>query len=205
MFFIHDRGHMLSVYLFGQQLGSILGLISGGSIADTVGWRWSQYIVAIIDAVVFVLLFFTFEETMFPRFLFTPTIIDATITSLADVEEAGTCVAKDSAKVSAEGGIALPVTSHPTEGQALIDPFPKRTYIQMLDLGYNILRTRPVSGSISVVLSSSWAIPMLSLPGSSLPLVALLALCHSTPSLKSSPTSHTTSAPQPLALFSLLP
>lgn len=32
--------------------------------------RWTQYIVAIIDAGVLVLLFFTFEETMFPRFIF---------------------------------------------------------------------------------------------------------------------------------------
>lgn len=70
MFFVHERGRGLACYLFGQQLGSILGLITGGSIADGPGWRWSQYIVAIIDASVFVLLFCSFEETMFPRFLF---------------------------------------------------------------------------------------------------------------------------------------
>ena len=70
MFFTHERGRMLSVYLFGQQLGSILGLITGGSIADGPGWRWSQFICAIIDAGVLVLFIFTFEETLFPRFLF---------------------------------------------------------------------------------------------------------------------------------------
>lgn len=74
MFFTHQRGRMLSFYLFGQQLGSILGLITGGSIADGPGWRWSQFIVAIIDAGVLVLLFFTFEETLFPRFLFGKTV-----------------------------------------------------------------------------------------------------------------------------------
>lgn len=47
-----------------------LGLITGGSIADTLGWRWSQYIVAIIDGGVLVLLLLSFEETLFPRFLF---------------------------------------------------------------------------------------------------------------------------------------
>jgi MFS family permease len=46
-----------------------LGLITGGSIADTLGWRWSQYIVAIIDGGVLVLLFVSFEEILFPRFL----------------------------------------------------------------------------------------------------------------------------------------
>ncbi|KAF7895623.1 uncharacterized protein EAF01_009585 [Botrytis porri] len=56
MFNVHERGRMLAVYLFAQQLGSIspfhaLGLISGGSIADGPGWRWSQYIVGIIYGV----------------------------------------------------------------------------------------------------------------------------------------------------------
>jgi hypothetical protein len=69
---------------------------------------------------------------MFPRFLFTPSVIDATVTSRSDVEEAGTCAAKESAKVSAEGGMNLPVTSHTSEGQSLIDQFPKRTYLQVL-------------------------------------------------------------------------
>ncbi|KAL0254531.1 hypothetical protein SLS55_010008 [Diplodia seriata] len=70
MFYVHERGRGLSYYLFGQQLGSILGLITGGIIADGPGWRWSQWIVAIIDAAVLVLLALSFEETMFPRFLF---------------------------------------------------------------------------------------------------------------------------------------
>lgn len=47
MFFSHERGRMLAVYIFFQQLGSILGLILGGYIADGIGWRWSQPIVAI--------------------------------------------------------------------------------------------------------------------------------------------------------------
>ncbi|KAL1986349.1 hypothetical protein VTN96DRAFT_6581 [Rasamsonia emersonii] len=60
MFFVYDRGRMLSVYLFGQQLGSILGLITGGSIAIvSAGAGASTYIVAIIDADVLLLFFFT--------------------------------------------------------------------------------------------------------------------------------------------------
>ncbi|KAK7618013.1 major facilitator superfamily domain-containing protein [Phyllosticta paracitricarpa] len=50
MFYVHERGRALSVYLFGQQLGSILGLITGGSGADALGWRWAQYMSAIINA-----------------------------------------------------------------------------------------------------------------------------------------------------------
>ncbi|KAF2083890.1 MFS general substrate transporter [Saccharata proteae CBS 121410] len=72
-FFVHERGRSLSFYLFGQQLGSILGLITGGIIAHGPGWRWSQFIVAIINGFVLILFVMTFEETLFPRFLFSPT------------------------------------------------------------------------------------------------------------------------------------
>jgi MFS family permease len=47
MFFAHERGRMVSIYIFFQQLGSILGLILGGYISDGIGWRWSSPIVAI--------------------------------------------------------------------------------------------------------------------------------------------------------------
>jgi MFS family permease len=89
MFFVHQRSTSLSFYLFGQQLGSMwvsaqscpddgfthwpapsLGLITGGAIADTRGWRWSGWVAAIIEAGTFLLILGGFEETMFPRFLF---------------------------------------------------------------------------------------------------------------------------------------
>lgn len=38
---------MLSIYIFFQQLGSIIGLICGGYISDGIGWRWSMPIVSI--------------------------------------------------------------------------------------------------------------------------------------------------------------
>ncbi|KAJ9143293.1 MFS general substrate transporter [Pleurostoma richardsiae] len=131
MFFVHDRGRMLAVYLFGQQLGSILGLISGGSIADSVGWRWSQYIVSIIDAVVFVLLLLSFEETLFPRFIFSPSIIQAVRAPRADIEDKGD---KETSKISTDGNqdADLRAMSHASVDQALVDQFPKRTYIQTL-------------------------------------------------------------------------
>ncbi|KAL1852170.1 hypothetical protein Plec18170_005894 [Paecilomyces lecythidis] len=68
MFFAHERGRMVAVYIFGQQLGSILGLILGGYIADGVGWRWSSPIVAIAAGILIILFIFTFDDTMFPRY-----------------------------------------------------------------------------------------------------------------------------------------
>ena len=69
-FFVHERGRALAVYLFSQQIGAVIGLVSGGAQADTIGWRWSQFVVAIADAVIFCLFIFTFQESLFPRFLF---------------------------------------------------------------------------------------------------------------------------------------
>ncbi|GME83686.1 unnamed protein product [Ambrosiozyma monospora] len=71
MFYVHERGRMLAVYLFSRDLGAGIGLISGGRMNDTMGWRWSQVLVGIMTAVAVVVFIFAFEETLFPRFLFT--------------------------------------------------------------------------------------------------------------------------------------
>ncbi|KAL3431492.1 major facilitator superfamily domain-containing protein [Aspergillus tetrazonus] len=84
IFFAHQRGTMLAVYVWGQQLGSILALILGGYIAEGPGWRWSCKIVAILnvrlisvtlraavaDALqgfVVLLFIFTMDDSLFPR------------------------------------------------------------------------------------------------------------------------------------------
>ncbi|RAO67986.1 uncharacterized protein BHQ10_003998 [Talaromyces amestolkiae] len=67
IFFAHQRGTALAFYIWGQQLGSILGLILGGYIAQGPGWRWSCQIVAILSAAVIVLFIFTFDDSLFPR------------------------------------------------------------------------------------------------------------------------------------------
>ncbi|KAL4789516.1 major facilitator superfamily domain-containing protein [Aspergillus venezuelensis] len=67
VFFAHQRGTMLAIYAWGQQLGTILGLILGGYIAEGPGWRWGCKIVAIICGGVAVLIFFTLDDSLFPR------------------------------------------------------------------------------------------------------------------------------------------
>ncbi|KIW79602.1 hypothetical protein Z517_06214 [Fonsecaea pedrosoi CBS 271.37] len=128
MFFVHQRGRMLSVYLFGQQLGSILGLISGGSIADGPGWRWSQYIVAIIDASVLVLLLLTFEETMFPRFLFGKTASASAVARSMGFPQASDSKAPVDTLTQSQSPSEI---EHDTTLEA---QFPKRTYLEKLKL-----------------------------------------------------------------------
>ncbi|KAK8226972.1 MFS transporter [Phyllosticta capitalensis] len=136
MFFVHQRGRGLAVYLFGQQLGSILGLITGGSIADSLGWRWAQYISAIINGGVLLLLLLSFEETMFPRFLFSsqgrvpPPVISATTSSPipspatphgADSKSPRASSSSTSADIEVDAATAMP-------------HIPKRTALQKLQL-----------------------------------------------------------------------
>ncbi|KAI4724370.1 MFS general substrate transporter [Aureobasidium sp. EXF-10728] len=130
MFFAHERGMMLSFYLFGQQLGSILGLITGGIISDHLGWRWTQYCVAIIDAGVLVLLAFTFEETLFPRFIF------ERIQGVLPVTESGSSpVVPSTDDKDCVKKYLNPVTTIQSEGHDIQQrDFPRRTYSQKLKL-----------------------------------------------------------------------
>jgi hypothetical protein len=98
-----------------------LGLITGGKIADTIGWRWSQYIVAIIDGCVFLLFLFTFEETLFPR--------NHILSASASVHSASEPELLDtSSDAQSDKSPAKPTTvvSVPVD----IDEFPARTYAQ---------------------------------------------------------------------------
>ncbi|KAF4447191.1 hypothetical protein F53441_9238 [Fusarium austroafricanum] len=128
MFFVHERGRMLSVYLFAQQLGSILGLITGGSMSDTVGWRWSQNICGFIFAFVLIMFTFSFEETLFPRFLFAQPVI-STIPASKDEETAGN--GKPKAAESTEKK-KLELKTYASHNNGIVDDFPKRTYLQTL-------------------------------------------------------------------------
>ncbi|CDK26270.1 unnamed protein product [Kuraishia capsulata CBS 1993] len=122
MFFVHERGTMIAVYLFGQQLGSVIGLISGGSIADGPGWRWSQYIVAMIDGAVLLLLIFTFEETMLPRFLFNRNASGLS----SEADDDGLAESEEKTKIISE------VREEGSTVDTMISRFPRRSYIQML-------------------------------------------------------------------------
>lgn len=127
MFFTHERGKMLSFYLFGQQLGSILGLITGGSIADNLGWRWSQYIVAIIDAGVLTLLILTFEETLFPRFIFQQ------IVGVLPTTERQKSLSESTSK-DPDSKLPYGIVSTEAESLPAQRDYPRRTMVQRLKL-----------------------------------------------------------------------
>lgn len=120
VFFTHERGRMVTMYIFCQQLGSILGLILGGYITEGVGWRWCQPTVAIACGVLIVLFVFTFDDTMFPRYRFK--------TESASNPSPGT---DDQAGETKDGMEKAAVSSIASEeiGEVVM---PRRTYLQML-------------------------------------------------------------------------
>lgn len=48
VFFAHERGTMLAVYVWSQQLGALLGSTLGGYIAAGPGWRMGENICGIL-------------------------------------------------------------------------------------------------------------------------------------------------------------
>ncbi|KAJ5857741.1 hypothetical protein N7455_008635, partial [Penicillium solitum] len=65
--FAHDRGFHMGIYNWTLWCGAFMSPIAGGFVAERFGWRWIQYILAIICLCFTVVTFFGFEETMFFR------------------------------------------------------------------------------------------------------------------------------------------
>ncbi|ORZ18834.1 major facilitator superfamily domain-containing protein [Absidia repens] len=65
LFDTHERGTAVSLYMFGTILGPAVAPISGGYIANYLGWRWIFYIKTILGGVLFILSFFFLQETLY--------------------------------------------------------------------------------------------------------------------------------------------
>jgi MFS family permease len=68
VFFQHQRGTVLGFYVLATNIGTYLGPLVGGYIADgSLGWRWIGWTAVIIFGATFIVLFFGLEETTFDR------------------------------------------------------------------------------------------------------------------------------------------
>ncbi|EFY96646.1 MFS transporter [Metarhizium robertsii] len=67
IFFAHERGTWMSLYVFTLFGSNFLAPILAGFFAEAYGWRWTMHFGAIIAALAFVILFFFMEETMYFR------------------------------------------------------------------------------------------------------------------------------------------
>ncbi|KIV89803.1 hypothetical protein, variant [Exophiala mesophila] len=68
LWFQHQRGSVLGVYILATSVGTFLGPLIASYIADSaIGWRWIGWFGAIFSGCTFVLLLFGLEETTFRR------------------------------------------------------------------------------------------------------------------------------------------
>ena len=68
LFFQHQRGTVIGIYVLATSIGTYLGPLIGGYIADSnQGWRWVGWWSVIISCGTIVVCFFTLEETVFSR------------------------------------------------------------------------------------------------------------------------------------------
>lgn len=67
IFFAHEKGTRLSLYVFAIYAGSYLGPVATGYIADSQGWRWCFWYLVIFFGILLVIQGFTMEESVFRR------------------------------------------------------------------------------------------------------------------------------------------
>ena len=68
IFFQHQRGTVLGLYVLANNVGTYLGPLIAGYIADSrLGWRWIGWFTVIISGMTLLVFFFGLEETSFHR------------------------------------------------------------------------------------------------------------------------------------------
>ncbi|PGH29973.1 hypothetical protein GX50_07273 [[Emmonsia] crescens] len=67
IFFAHEKGTRLSMYIFTIYAGSYLGPVAAGHIADSQNWRWCYQYLIIFFSVLLVIQLLTMEESTFRR------------------------------------------------------------------------------------------------------------------------------------------
>jgi MFS family permease len=67
LFFLHERGAQTGVQAVWLSLGSSLAPVISGYLIQGAGWRWFQWLTAILGGVNVILIFFLTPETSYPR------------------------------------------------------------------------------------------------------------------------------------------
>ncbi|CAL5872029.1 uncharacterized protein PFLUO_LOCUS6286 [Penicillium psychrofluorescens] len=67
LFFEQQRGSVMGLYVLATSIGTYLGPLLAGFIANSVGWRWVGWFALIISFGTLIVFYFTFEETTFDR------------------------------------------------------------------------------------------------------------------------------------------
>lgn len=118
MFFHHQLGSYLGVYILATSIGTYLGPLIAGYFADGPGWRWIGWSGAIASGILLFALVFTQEETYFDR-------SNPNTHHRSHMEES-----EISPHSSKEGGVAGDGDDSDADGVTLVEP--KKGYWQRI-------------------------------------------------------------------------
>lgn len=79
MYFLHQIGSVLTVYMLATSVGTYLGPLIGGFIDQYCGFRWVGWIAVFISAGLLIVIFFGMHETYFDRLVYQKTEQNALI------------------------------------------------------------------------------------------------------------------------------
>lgn len=77
IFYQHQLPSVLGLYVASTSVGTFLGPLIAGIVADSIGWEWVGYMAVIVSGFVLILLYFGLEETFFDRNAYQTRLIDA--------------------------------------------------------------------------------------------------------------------------------
>ncbi|KAK1752264.1 MFS general substrate transporter [Echria macrotheca] len=143
VFFAHDRGAWMSLYVFALFGSNFLAPLVAGWFAQAFGWRWTMHFGAMMVALTFVILFFGMEETMYFR---------KTLEGLEDEEPVPAMVDKVDVGEKSSGVLQGTSTSSANSNH-VVDVFPaRRTFLQHL----NPFQAMPGRPSNKEMFNSMW-------------------------------------------------
>lgn len=67
LFYLHERGKALGIFTVFLSNGAHLSPIPGGFLGQYVGYRWCYWLGAICTGIMFIIMLFTFPETLYRR------------------------------------------------------------------------------------------------------------------------------------------
>jgi MFS family permease len=76
IFFQHQIGSVIGVYVLATSIGTFLGPLIAGFIADRLDWQWIGWMSVVISCVTIAVTYFTLEETLFDRSAYNGPVID---------------------------------------------------------------------------------------------------------------------------------
>jgi len=135
VFFQHQRGAVLGVYVLSTSIGTYLGPLIAGFIADRIGWRWIGWLSVIISCCTIVVLFFTLEETLFDRSAYDAGTIDGVHQTTGNPDHHISPEQEKTAHLDKTSSPDVPAESIPEK---------KKTYwqrIQLITLAPNVIGT----------------------------------------------------------------